>query len=105
MLVTQTLTTSKLLNYYAFTNQTVPAALTFSLLKNYTNISATMDTLVSSFTISTISQAWTTFACNTNGSFTVGNQTNFLTVSDFMQNQITNLVATNITNFNFALSL
>jgi uncharacterized membrane protein (DUF485 family) len=61
-----------------------------------------MDALVVNFDIGAITQTWNTLTCNaTSGSFVLGTENSFLTVSDFIQNPVTNLMATSASAFNF----
>lgn len=92
----------KFLNFYQYINATPMASIMYSSAANYVNITTSMDNLVVNFEIGSITQTWNTLTCNTtSGNFILGTENNFLTVSDFIQNPVTNLIASNISAFKF----
>jgi len=65
-----------------------------------------MDNLVINFDVSTISQNWNSFRCNSNnGSFSLNQEINFLTISDFLQNTFINLITFPVNSFAFPISM
>jgi len=56
----------------SFNNNTAYANLFFQAIQSQTGIISAMDNLVVNFDISSITQSWISFSCNTNnGTFTV----------------------------------
>jgi hypothetical protein len=102
MIVTEQVTAMKKVNYNAYTNNTALAARMFSVAAGKVNITSAMDNLVVNFEIGSITQGWNTLTCNaTSGKFIMGTENNFLTISDFIQNPVTNLIATSASALNF----
>jgi hypothetical protein len=92
----------KSINYDVFTGNTYLAGILFNVAAGGVNITTAMDNLVVNFNINSITQTWSTLTCNTtSGGFILGSENNFLTVSDFVQNPVTNLVASNLSAFKF----
>lgn len=94
--------TMKKVNYLAYTNNTELATNMFRLASQMVNITVAMDNLVVNFDINSITQTWSTLTCDaTSGIFILGNESSFLSVSDFIQNPVTNLMATSVAAFRF----
>lgn len=92
----------KKVNYNTYTNNSYLSAIYFSVAAGMVNITSAMDNLVVNFEIGSITQTWDTLTCNaTSGNFVMGTESNFLTISDFIQNPVTNLMATSASAFNF----
>ena len=102
MMLTGQVVTMQRVNYLAYTNNTEMATALFQFAPALANITAAMDNLVVNFDINSITQTWNTLTCNaTSGRFILGNENSFLTVSDFIQNPVTNLLATKVAAFSF----
>lgn len=100
--VTNQVVAMKYLNYYQYTNNATMASRFFSTAASNVNITTAMDNLVVNFDITAITQTWSTLSCNTTtGVYVVGTENNFLTVSDFIQNPVTNLLALTTSSFKF----
>jgi hypothetical protein len=102
MLVTGQVGVMKKVNYNAYTNNTTLANIMFGVAAGMVNITSAMDSLVVNFEIGAITQTWNTLTCNaSSGKFVLGTENSFLTVSDFIQNPVTNLMATSAAAFKF----
>jgi len=97
-------TYAKLINIKAYQNNTQVAKTQLNILNNLTNINPIMDQLVVNFNIVPITQTWSYFNWNNNGSFQVGQEGNFLTVSDFIQNPLTNIITQSISSLSFPIA-
>jgi hypothetical protein len=96
----------KMLNFHEYSNNTNLGTIFYGVAAGYVNITTAMDKLVINFDISSITQTWSTLSCNsTGGNFALGAENNFLTVSDFIQNPVTNLLASPATAFKFPPNL
>lgn len=102
MMMVGQVSSMKKVNYNAYINNTALANTMFGMAAGMVNITSAMDSLVVNFDIGTITQTWNTLTCNaSNGKFILGNENSFLTISDFIQNPVTNLMATSASAFKF----
>jgi len=104
LLMARAVTYAKLINIKAYQNNTQVAKTQLNILNNLTNINPIMDQLVVNFNIVPITQTWSYFNWNNNGSFQVGQEGNFLTVSDFIQNPLTNIITQSISSLSFPIA-
>ena len=96
----------KLANTYENTNQAQTAANEQSLLSSLTNINALMDSMLAFYEVGSITELWTTFDCNAQStSLHVSTEKNFLTISDYIQDPLTNLAASSASALNFDMVL
>lgn len=103
--ISNTIYNFKMANFYQYTANTTLAPAYLALASKYSNVSRAMDNFVINFDVNSITETWSTLYCSSNNTFALGNENNFLTVSDFIQNPLTNLINLNISSFNFAPNL
>ena len=96
----------KLANTYENTNQAQAAANEQSLLSSLTNINALMDSMLAFYEVGSITELWTTFDCNAQSTtLHVSSEKNFLTISDYIQDPLTNLATAPASALNFDMVL